>query len=178
MNRKILLQLTLLLSFVSVGVAVPIETVEELVAAVRDGDEGAMIEIGPGTFALKAPLEPKARMTLSGSGAEKTIIISDSAWRPSVETLPDPEMRTEGMDTRAYLLRLQDKAVGITVSNMTLRGTGLHGAIFGFGNKDLHVHRLKIEDVLWSGIRTFAMQGARIHDCFWLPSASSRSWRS
>ena len=41
-----------------------------------------------------------------------------------------------------------DKAENITISGMTLTGPQLHGAIFGFGNKNLHLHHLRIEDVL------------------------------
>ncbi len=143
----------------------PVATAEALVAAVRDGAEGAVIEIAPGTYELAEPLEPKSGMTLKGAGMEKTILTAKAGWKPPVTTLPDPEMKTEGMDTRAYLIRLQDKAAKVTVSDLTLRAPQLHGAIFGFGNPDLHLHHLRIEDFLWSGIRTFSMERAKIHDC-------------
>ena len=38
------------------------------------------------------------------------------------------------MDTQAYLIRLKDKAAGVTISDLTLRGPQLHGAIFGWDN--------------------------------------------
>jgi len=143
----------------------PITTATGLIAAIRDGAEGASLAIGEGTFELEGPLEPKAGMTIKGAGVGKTIITHAAAWKPSTETLPDPEMRTEGMDTRAYLFRLGDDADGITISDMTLRGPQLHGAIFGWNNAGLHLHNLRIENFLWTGIRTFSMSGARIHDC-------------
>lgn len=102
-----------------------------LVAAVRDGAEGATIEIAAGTFTLDSPLEPKRGMTLKGAGMDKTIITHTAEWKPSTLTLPDPEMKTKGMDTRAYLIRIEDKAADVTISNMTLRGPHLHGAITG-----------------------------------------------
>lgn len=151
--------------FVTTLAAAPITTTAALVAAVNDGAEGATIEIAAGTFVLKAPLEPKTGMTLTGAGAGKTIITNDPLWTPPTTTLPDPEMTTKGMDTHAYLLRLKDKAANVTVSALTLRAPQLHGAIFGYGNKNLHLHHLSIEDVLASGIRTFSMSGAKIHDC-------------
>ncbi len=43
----------------------------------------------------------------------------------------------------------------------------MHGAIYGYGNKNLHLHDLNIEDTLWSGIRTFDM-AAKIHDCHFI----------
>ena len=67
--------------------------------------------------------------------------------------------------TRAYLVRLRDKAAGITISDLTLRGPQLHGAIYGWENHDLHLHHLRIQDTLWTGIRTFLMKVAKIHDC-------------
>ena len=142
-----------------------IDSVAALVTAVRDGAEGATIEIGPGTFELESPLEPKAGMTLKGAGLERTILTHTAAWKPATNTLPDPEMTTKGLDTRAYLIRLSDNAANITISDLTLRGPQLHGAIFGWNNENLHLHHLRIQDTLWSGIRTFSMLGAKIHDC-------------
>lgn len=142
-----------------------VDSTAALVAAVRDGSEGETIEIAAGTYQLAAPLQPKPGMTLRGAGVNKTIITHVADWKPSTTTLPDPEMKIKGMDTDAYLIRLQNKAAGITVAEMTLLGPQMHGAIFGFGNADLHLHHLRIEDTLWAGIRTFSMQRANIHDC-------------
>lgn len=143
----------------------PVNTTAELVAAVHDAAAGDTIDIAEGTYQLDASLEPKAGITLKGAGIGKTILTHTASWKPSTRTLPDPEMRTKGMDTRAYLIRLQDDADNISVSDMTLRGPQMHGAIFGWHNNHLHLHHLRIEDTLWSGIRTFGMQHAKIHDC-------------
>lgn len=159
-------------SFLHVSVrassAIEVSTVAELVAAVNEGAEGTTIQIAPGRYELSAPLEPKSGMSLIGAGQAQTIITHTQEWAPSTKTLPDPEMRTKGMDTYAYLIRLQDKAENVTISNMALLGPKVHGAIFGYGNQNLHIHHLKIENTLWSGIRTFAMRNARIHDCEFL----------
>ncbi len=142
-----------------------VDSAAALVAAVRDGAEGATIEIAAGTYALEAPLEPKTGMTLKGAGMDRTILTHTAGWRPSTQTLPDPEMKTAGMDTRAYLIRLTDKAADVTVSDLTLLGPQLHGALFGWENANPHLHHLRIKDTLWTGIRTFLMTGAKIHDC-------------
>ncbi len=142
-----------------------IDTTAKLVAAVREGGEGATIEIAAGTYELDAPLEPKSGMTLKGAGLDKTIITHVAGWKPSTKTLPDPEMKTAGLDSRAYLIRLADKAAGVTISDLTLRGPQLHGAIYAFAPQYLHVHHVRIQDTLWCGIRTFDMQRAKILDC-------------
>jgi hypothetical protein len=142
-----------------------VDSAAALVAAVRNGADGATIEIAAGTYELEAPLEPKSGMTLKGVGMDKTIITHVAGWKPSTQTLPDPEMTTKGMDTQAYLIRLKDKAADVTISDLSLRGPQLHGAIYGWDNANAHLHHLRIQDTLWSGIRTFAMKGAKIHDC-------------
>jgi len=145
--------------------ATPVDSTTALVAAVRDGAEGAIIEIAAGTFELEAPLELKAKMTLKGAGVDKTIITHTKGWKPSTKTLPDPEMKLEGLDTDAYLIRLKRDTASITVSDMTLHAPQLHGAIFGWFNTDLRLHHLRIKETRWSGVRTFGMKGAKIHDC-------------
>ncbi len=164
-RRMLLLAFFLTPFFNHAVVGEAIDSTAALVAAVQNRTEGATIEIAAGTFKLDSPLEPKRGMTLKGAGMDKTIITHTAEWRPSTLTLPDPEMKTKGMDTRAYLIRLKDKAADITISNMTLRGPHLHGAIYGWKNENAHLHHLRIQDTLWSGIRTFLMKRAKIHDC-------------
>ena len=152
------------LFLVRVGAA-PIATSDALIAAVENSDSGATIELAEGTYQLAAPLNLKSGLTLKGAGAGKTIITHVPEWKPSTSTLPDPEMRTKGLDTEAYLLRLASKAENVHLSDLTLRGPQLHGAIYGYGPVGLRVERVQIEDFLWSGIRTFAMREAKILDC-------------
>jgi len=143
----------------------PVETAAALATAVRDGKEGAAIEVAAGTFKLDAPLKLKSGMALKGAGIGRTVLTHTEARKPSTKTLPDPEMKLEGLDTDAYLIQIGRDSTGTTVSDMTLRAPQLHGAIFGFAISDVHLHHLRIEDTLWSGIRTFAMKRAKIHDC-------------
>jgi hypothetical protein len=145
--------------------AASVKTTAELVAAVNDGAADATIEIAPGTYELAAPLEPKSGMTLKGAGADQTIITHTAAWKPATKSLPDPEMKTQGLDSRAYLIRLVDKASKVTISDLTLRGPQLHGAIYAYAPQDMELARLRIQDTLWCGIRTFEMKRAKIHDC-------------
>lgn len=142
-----------------------VDSVPALVAAARDGAEGATVEIAAGTYELAAPLELKARMTLKGAGMDKAILTNAQGWKPTTRALPDPEMKQEGLDTDAYLIRLKRDSAGITISDMTLHGPQLHGAVFSWFSTDLHLHDLRIKETMWSGVRTFGMKKARIHDC-------------
>jgi hypothetical protein len=145
--------------------AVKVSTAADLVKAVRECPEGTTIEIGPGIYELEAQLELKSGMTLKGAGVDKTIITHAAGWKPSTDSLPDPEVSLKGFDTQAYLIRLKGDATDITISDLTLRGPHLHGAIFGWNNKNLLLQRLRIVDFLWSGVRTFIMRNAKILDC-------------
>ena len=142
-----------------------ISTVSALVEAVQNAKAGEVIELAPGTYELTAPLEIKTGVSLKGAGMERTILTHAASWKPSTQTLPDPEMTTKGMDTTAYLIRLRDKATNITISDLTLRGPQMHGALYGWDNQNVHLHHLRVQDTLWSGIRTFLLKNARIHDC-------------
>jgi nitrous oxidase accessory protein len=143
----------------------PLTTVEELVAAVAEAKERSVIELAAGTFALKQTLELPGGVTLKGAGMEKTIVTGAAEWKPSTATLPDPEMRLEGLDTDAYLLRIKRDTKGVSISGLTLHGPQLHGAIFSWFHTGLHLHHVRIKDTLWCGLRTFGMKGAKIHDC-------------
>ena len=147
------------------GAEKTVSTTDGLVAAVNSGAEGDSITLAAGTYKLTQSLEPKAGMTLKGAGIDKTIITHVSEWKPSLRTLPDPEMRWKGMDTRAYLVRLKNDAGKVTISDLMLHGPQMHGAIFGINNEKLSIHRVRIKDTLWTGIRTFGMKDGKIMDC-------------
>ncbi|MGL4423874.1 MAG: right-handed parallel beta-helix repeat-containing protein, partial [Gemmataceae bacterium] len=164
MKRSILV-LLFITTLTSVRAAGPVTTTEQLVAAVKEGAAGATIEVGPGTFTLAAPLELKARMTLVGAGIDKTILTAAATWKPSSKTLPDPEMRLEGLDTEAYLIRIQRDTAGASVAHLTLAAPQLHGAIFSWFAKGLHLHHLRVRETQWCGFRSFGMSHSRIHDC-------------
>ena len=153
------------LAVASAVTAEPVNTVDELLAAVADAKPGDVIELAAGSFHLARTLDVPGGITLKGAGMDRTIVTGAESWKPSTETLPDPEMRLEGLDTDAYLIRIRRDTHGVTLSDMTLHGPHLHGAIFAWFPAGLHLHHLRIQETLWCGIRTFGMRQAKIHDC-------------
>ena len=149
----------------STATAQRVTSVEALVTAVSEGKSGSIIELTEGTFRLSQPLDLKSGVTLKGAGIGKTIITNAEDWTANPATLPDPETNFQKFDRSGYLLRLAEKAEGITVSHLTLTGPKMHGAIFGFGNQALHFHNLRIEDFMNNGIRTYSMKNVKINDC-------------
>ncbi|QDV28615.1 hypothetical protein Spb1_04780 [Planctopirus ephydatiae] len=143
----------------------PIQTTEDLIAAVKAAKEGDTIELASGTFEIDATLELNSGLTLKGAGIDKTTLTCGKTWKPSTKTLPDPEMKLEGLDTDAYLIRVKRDTSGVTISDMTLQAPRLHGAIFSWFHTDLHLHQLRVKETMWCGIRTFGMKGGKIHDC-------------
>jgi nitrous oxidase accessory protein len=145
--------------------AAPIAGVAELTKAVREAPEGATITLAAGRFELTESLKLKDRMKLVGVGRDKTVITHTAGWKPATKTLPDPEMTRKNLDTSAYLIQLPDRSSGIEIAHLTLEGPAVHGAIFAWEPAKLHLHHLGIRNVQWSGVRTFAMKNAKIHDC-------------
>ena len=137
------------------AVAAPVKTAAELVAAVKGAQEGDIIELAEGTFEVDATIELKGKMTLKGAGIGKTTLTHTEKWKPSTKALPDPEMTLDGLDTDAYLIRIKRDTSGVTIADMTLKCQQLHGAIFAWFHKDLHLHHLRIQETLYSGVRTF-----------------------
>ncbi len=146
--------------------AAPVSTPAALLEAVADAESGSVIELAAGRFELSAPLELKAGLTLKGAGIGKTIVTHTSGWKANPGSLPDPETNFKKFDSTGYLIILQEKAGGITVSDMTLTGPQVHGGIFGrWENTDLHLHDLRFEDFMFAGFRSYTTSGAKIHDC-------------
>ena len=143
----------------------PLTTAAALAAAVRDGAAGATVTLAAGTFEIAGPLDLKPGMTLTGAGIGKTVIAPAAGWSPATTALPDPEMTQTGLDTAAYLVRLEPDAAGVTISDLTLRGPRVHGAIYAWHPTGLHLHHVRVRDTVWCGVRTFGMARARIHDC-------------
>lgn len=152
----------LLLGALALAAAVPataqITDVPSLVRAVENGSAGDTVTIGPGTFELTAPLEPKPRMTIRGAGTGQTVLAAQETWRPSTDGLPKSD------DPSAYLFDLSETN-GVTISDMTLTGPSLHGAIYGEQSRGVALSNLKIERFRWSGIRTRNVSELRVHDC-------------
>ena len=145
--------------------AAPIKTTEALVAAAQATTEGSTIELAAGTYALSQPLDLNSGVKLKGAGIGKTIITNAETWRANPATLPDPETNLEKFDRSGYLIRCKDNAKNISISGLTITGPQMHGAIFGMSNERLNFYDLRIENFMYSGIRTYGMKQVKIHDC-------------
>lgn len=145
--------------------AAPVQTVEELQAAVAQAKEGTVVELAAGTFTLPGPLELKSGVTLRGAGMDRTILTPTADWKPATASLPDPEVKRQGLDERAYLLRLSDQATGITIADLTLRGPRLHGGVFAWQNAELTLTRVRFQEFRWCGLRTFGLKRSQVQHC-------------
>lgn len=159
----------------ALGAADAVTAVADLVATLSRAVSGDVVRVAAGRFQLERPIDVPAGVALKGAGVGRTILTHTPGWRAAAATLPDPETDVKTFDRSGYLVRLADKAAGITVSDMTLTGPQVHGAIFGFGNRGMHLHDLRIEGFMYCGIRTFGMADARIHDCVFVDAG--RRWQ-
>jgi hypothetical protein len=141
-----------------------ISDIDELYESINNGTAGASIQIGAGIFTLSEPLQPKSRMTIKGAGIGKTILQGKDSWYPNTDNLTAGDVDPSKVNRNAYLINLGERTVNVTISEMTLTGPRLHGALFGDDCDALELYNLSIEYFRWSGIRTFRMSGAKIHD--------------
>lgn len=143
---------------------VTVDTVAELVAAVSNGAAGDTVNIAAGTYELTAKLSPKANMTIQGAGMGQTILTAASSWSPSTAALPDTGLDSNENDRSAFLFDLSIND-SVTICDMTLDGDDrLHGGVFGFYNDNIEFSGIRFQDFLWCGLRTYATNGAAIHD--------------
>ncbi|MFZ5829440.1 MAG: hypothetical protein ACOY3P_05100 [Planctomycetota bacterium] len=147
--------------------AAEVTDVEGLVSEVNHGAPGDTIQIAAGTYELSAPLVPRQGMTIRGAGAGKTVITAATAWDPGTAGLPKKE------NPSAYLFSFR-KTSGVTIADMTLRGPKLHGAIFCQDCDRLELSHLRLEQFLWSGVRTFHMDGFKVHDCVFVDAGGKQ----
>jgi nitrous oxidase accessory protein len=137
----------------------------DLMNAVNNGSAGDTVVVATGTFALTGPLRPKINMTIRGAGVGQTVLTSAASWQPGTAMLPDSATTFSSVDPNGYLFDLGSNTTGVTISDMTLTGPNLHGALRGNNCDNLHLYNLFLNDFLWCGIRTFSMDGGNIHDC-------------
>ncbi|MFO1531189.1 MAG: hypothetical protein U1F77_16000 [Kiritimatiellia bacterium] len=117
----------------------------------------------PPAFALEAVLELKTGMTLKGAGIDRTVLTHAENWRPATTALPDPEMKLEGLNTDAYLIRLQRDTSGHHLRPHPARAAP-HGAVFAWFHTGLHLHHVRFRNPL---VRPAHLrhEAGRIHDC-------------
>jgi len=143
----------------------PVRTTEELLAAVRSAGQGMLIELDAGTYRLERPLELKSGVSIQGAGEGKTIITHAAEWRGNPATLPDPETDFRKFDKSGYLIHLADDATDVSVSDLTLTGPQLHGGIYGWANRRVHLHGLRFENFQYSGFRSYQLAESKIDHC-------------
>lgn len=152
-------------AILSRGKAAEVTNAADLAEAVNNGIPNSTVTVAAGTYLLSAPLKPKPGMTILGAGTGQTILKNDPVWNPPTTKLPEGGVTASAIEAGAYLFSFNTGTHGVTISDMTLTGAELHGALYGYNCDNLHLHDLVIRDFRWSGIRTFAMDGAQIHDC-------------
>jgi nitrous oxidase accessory protein len=158
--------------------AAPVADVEELRVAVINAGAGSVITLAAGEFVLDSPLQPPSGVTLKGAGAGETIIAAASSWNPGTGDLPDNETDFSTANQNAYLINLGTGTTGITIADLSLTGPTLHGAILGNNCDTLHVSNCHFKDFLWSSIRTWRMNDAKIHDNEFVDAGGKYSGRT
>jgi len=180
-NKKLLnyVSKTCLLVFFTISFGSSVVTTSQgLIDALANATPGTIINIGPGNFLFSAPLDIKTGITLKGSGLEKTVLAADTNWKPGTSDLPDEEMKYTSANQNAYLLNLGTNRKKIILSDLTLTGPSIHGAILCNNCDSIEVFNAQIKDFLWAGIRTWGMKHTKIHDNIFIDAGGEYKWTS
>lgn len=140
-----------------------------LIRAINEGTEDELIEVPAGTFEIGSPLHPRTGMRIVGAGIGKTVVVPRATWRPGTDSLPKKD------DPEAYLFNMHETS-RIQLSNMTLRGPSLHGAIYCERASDIDLVNLHIENFQWSSVRTIRTSKLQVHDCDFVDAGDRHGW--
>ncbi|MEM1099517.1 MAG: right-handed parallel beta-helix repeat-containing protein, partial [Planctomycetota bacterium] len=143
--------------------ATSVSTVAELTTALADISV-TTINVAAGTYELDQALKPQDGQSIIGAGEGQTIITGASSWDPGIVDFKDPGIVSSEFNPAPYLFSFDNNTDGVTISNLTLTGSQLHGGITAFNADDLTIHDVTFDDFLWSGVRTFNSDNAEIYD--------------
>jgi hypothetical protein len=136
----------------------------ELIRAINDGAQNDTVIVAAGTFELTEPLRPKPGMTIQGAGKGQTVIKNAPSWALRVDNFADSGTDFQSIACNSYLFSLPEKTTNLHITDMTLQGPGVLGAICGILPNGLEIARVEFRSFLWSAVRTFIMENANIHD--------------
>ncbi|MBC8125773.1 MAG: right-handed parallel beta-helix repeat-containing protein, partial [Gloeobacteraceae cyanobacterium ES-bin-144] len=164
---RCILTLLMLPSPAVVAATVTVSTASELATAVNDGSAGDTIHVAAGTYALTAPLKPKANMTINGAGISKTMLQPAASWKPAKAERIEP-INWDRVNKEAYLFNLgsNNGTHHVSISDMEINGLKqLHGAIAGHVINHLTVSNIYFHDFTFCGVRIVGGSNLLVRGC-------------
>ena len=141
------------------------DTIQAVLDWVANQSTAVTLYIPEGVFDLAETLTiDRANITVKGAGTGRTVLQHANSFKVGTRGLPDGETVFDSVNQEAYLFTLEPNADQVTLSNMTLTGPAIHGAVFSGRNQGLLLNNLEFKDFLWSAVRLFEVRDARIHD--------------
>ena len=123
------------------------------------------IYIPNGVFELGKTLEVNGPdIAFEGAGKGLTLLKNADVFQIGTEGLPDLGTEISSVNQDAYLFDLDQNAVNVSFTNMTLTGAEVHGAILGFKANSLEISDVEFNNFLWSSVRLFNSSDAKIYD--------------
>ena len=162
------------LCFPLMGNAQQVSNTSQLINAIQNASAGDTITLKKGTFILKSSLKINKPITLKGAGIDKTIIKAANSWTPGYNNLPTDNKDNE--NENAYLITIKSGIDNITLHDMTLTGTKLHGGLLSLFNDNLHLFNLKVIDFNWAGLRIYNSKSFYFHDNIFVDAGGVHGW--
>ncbi|MEM0925045.1 MAG: hypothetical protein AAGJ83_03330, partial [Planctomycetota bacterium] len=134
----------------------------------------AILQIPSGEFHLSASLKINATLWIQGGGVEQTTLTHTSDLSFDGRDVTDREVQLSSVNRAGYLIDLDRDADASVVSDLTLAGPEMLGGLFAFRADQLRVENVRFESFVWSGLRTFNIDGLSVKDSEFVDAGGRR----
>ncbi|MEM7559343.1 MAG: hypothetical protein AAF394_09475, partial [Planctomycetota bacterium] len=125
--------------------------------------EAATLYFPEGQFDFSESIQIDADIDVLGAGSNQTRLTNLSDFAFTRADITDGEISVNSVNRAGYLVDFDKNADGASLRDIELLGQGLIGGVFAFKADDLEVSHTRFDTFLWSGFRSFNLQGSVIH---------------
>ncbi|MEM6469987.1 MAG: LamG domain-containing protein [Planctomycetota bacterium] len=124
----------------------------------------ATVFLPTGTFHVDQSIVVDAGVSIVGEGMGQSVITHTADYEFTASDITDREVQVNTVNQAGYLFNLGRDADGVVVRDLALEGPAALGGLFAFDSDDLQITGTRFESFVWSGLRTFNIDGFDVYD--------------
>ncbi|MEM8667281.1 MAG: LamG-like jellyroll fold domain-containing protein [Planctomycetota bacterium] len=136
--------------------------------------DSATLRLPTGVFHLGESLKVNAGLTIEGDGPDRTTLTHAASLSFDGQDVTDQEVQLGSVNRAGYLIDLDRDADSTSVSDITLAGPEMLGGLFAARADNLLVENVRFESFVWSGLRTFNIDGLNVKDSVFVDAGGRR----
>ena len=126
------------------------------------GEVAPRVVLPEGVFHTSGSIVVDAGIHLIGAGRDLTTLTHTDDVAFTAADITDREVDVRTVNRSGYLIDLDRDADGAVIADLTLRGPAMLGGVFAFDADDLTIRDARFEQFVWTGLRTFNINGFAI----------------